>query len=236
MASDRADLAQRLSDAARELQGVGPQETMDDAVRLAVNNVHGADAAGLSLVRRRRRVESPAFTEDYVKRSDELQNDLNEGPCLDAIFREKLVHAPDLTNEGRWPRWAPRIAEDFGVRSMMCFQLFTNEDTVGALNLYSTTPDAFDAVDRDDGLAFAAHVAVAVAAAQKIEQLDTAVARRTVIGKALGILMERYDFSDDAAFAVLSRLSSQSNRKLFEVAEEIVRTRRVGASEETSPA
>jgi AmiR/NasT family two-component response regulator len=46
-----------------------------------------------------------------------------------------------------------------------------------------------------------------------------------VIGQATGILMERFDLAPDRAFAVLSRLSSQRNVKLRQLAEEIVRTR-----------
>ncbi len=50
---------------------------------------------------------------------------------------------------------------------------------------------------------------------------------RTSIGQAQGILMERLELNADQAFDFLRRLSSVSNRKLADVAEEIVRTRDV---------
>jgi AmiR/NasT family two-component response regulator len=58
-----------------------------------------------------------------------------------------------------------------------------------------------------------------------IEQLTEAVEHRTVIGQALGILMERFDFDADQAFEYLARCSQEQNRKLFEIAVEFVDTR-----------
>jgi AmiR/NasT family two-component response regulator len=43
-----------------------------------------------------------------------------------------------------------------------------------------------------------------------------------LIGKAVGIVMERYDLSDERAFAFLKRLSSHSNVKLRLVAEQVI--------------
>jgi AmiR/NasT family two-component response regulator len=60
---------------------------------------------------------------------------------------------------------------------------------------------------------------------QLIEQLTEAVEHRTVIGKALGMLMERFDLDDDEAFAYLARCSQEQNRKLYDIAVELVETR-----------
>jgi hypothetical protein len=60
-----------------------------------------------------------------------------------------------------------------------------------------------------------------------IEQLTRAVERRTTIGKALGILMERLAIRDDQAFVYLARCSQQQDRKLYDVAAELVETRRL---------
>lgn len=111
------------------------------------------------------------------------------------------------------------------MRSALCFQLFTDQDNLGALNLYSTDLDGFGDDDYENGLALAAHVAVALAAAQEVESLNSAVASRTVIGQAEGILMERYDLQAEEAFAVLRRVSQDSNVKVAEIASDLVRTR-----------
>lgn len=109
--------------------------------------------------------------------------------------------------------------------SIVSYRLFTAEDTLGAMNLYSLRTDAFDTEDIHNGGALAAHVAVALAEAQNVTHLETAISVRTAIGRAEGILMERFDLSPAQAFAVLRRVSQARNIKLNRVAEELVRTR-----------
>ena len=60
---------------------------------------------------------------------------------------------------------------------------------------------------------------------QEVEQLTEALHRRTVIGQALGLLMERFGIDEAQAFAFLSRCSSHQNRKLYDIAVEFVETR-----------
>lgn len=222
------DLSQRLVDLARELHGEEHLATTAETVTREVVEWVGADAAsGITMVRRRGRVENLAATSEVVARGDDLQEDLKEGPCLDAIWEEHQVYAGDLITEVRWPRWAPQIAAEHRVRSMLCTRLFTQSDVLGALNVYSPRRYAFDGELRDEITAFAAHAAIAVADSQTIEGLAIALDRRTIIGTALGIIMERFDLTNEQAFALLRRLSSHSNRKLHDVASEIATTRRM---------
>lgn len=228
MSPSRAPLSERMADAARELEGGhDPQTTMDAAVRLAASNVRGCDAAAISLVHKRRRIDTPAYTDDSAMHSDKLQYDAGEGPCLDAVWEQRVTHSADLRADERWPTWGPRVADEVGFASILCFQLFTHEDTVGAVNLYSRTLNGFDEQDMDDGLALSAHISVAVAGAQQIEHLTEALDTRTLIGQAVGIVMERYSVDADRAFQVLSRISSHSNVRVRDLAEEIVSTRRI---------
>ena len=230
-------LSKHIADAARELQATSSaQETMDAVVRLATEIVDGCEEAGISLLHARKKIDTPAATGDVPCTVDRLQYELDEGPCLDAVREEEVVYCPDLTDEPRWGTWAARSTEETGVRSMMCFRLFTNDETVGALNLYAFGPDAFANGDREQGLALAAQAAVAVAAAQVVDQLRAAVDGRTVIGQAQGILMERYDIPPAQAFNVLARVSQTTNRKLRDVAAELVRTRRTPGTPGTSSA
>jgi GAF domain-containing protein len=164
-----------------------------------------------------------------AREGDRLQYELGQGPCLDAAWAQEQVWVSDLETDERWPAWGPRVVKELGVRSMLCTQLFTNKDQLGALNVYAQIPDAFDAEDREMAQFLAAHAAVAVAAAQEIATLKVAVDRRTTIGKALGILMVRYELDDDQAMAVLRRLSSHRNRKLYDLALDIVRELRLPA-------
>ncbi|GAA5141546.1 GAF and ANTAR domain-containing protein [Nocardioides marinquilinus] len=233
--TDTRPLDERMAEAARELHDQADvQLTYDSAVQLAVANVTGADAAGLTIASRGRKAETLAVTAGWVTTADRLQYTLDEGPCVDATWEHHLVHSPELTTDARWPTWGPRVFAETGARSVLSLQLFTHRDSLGAINLYSRTADAFDARDRTDGLTVAAHIAIAVAAAQSIAQLETAVASRTVIGNAVGMLMERFAFSEQRAFAALSRIASERGRKVRDVAQEVVSDHR--ARQETGSA
>ena len=71
---------------------------------------------------------------------------------------------------------------------------------------------------------FASHAAVALASAEHEQNLRVAMSNRDVIGQAKGILMERHRLTADQAFGVLTRVSMEMNRKLADVAGELVGT------------
>ena len=56
------------------------------------------------------------------------------------------------------------------------------------------------------------------------DHLQRALESRSVIDQAKGILMERYKLTADSAFQTLARVSMQTNIKLRELAETLVRT------------
>lgn len=222
-----ATLVDRVADAARLLaEEPTLQETLDSIVALAVSMVPGCTAAGISLIERRE-ITTPASTDAAVRVGDAMQYELDEGPCLDAIRTQELVRSDEIVSDERWPRWAPAVAERLGVASMLCVQLYTSETKHGALNLYAVEPHAFSPADEALAGTFAAVAAAAMQAAQTEEQLSSAVASRTLIGQAQGIVMERYGLSPENAFSVLSRISQDSNTKLAAVAQEIVSTRQI---------
>lgn len=222
-------ISARMAAAARELQDHqhDPAATVKSAVELLVRNVVGCDAAGVSLVYAKRRVETPAASDDLAAIGDRLHQELGEGPCLDAIWEEETVYVPDLATDLRWPNWGPRVTEATGARSVLTFRLFTIRDVLGALSMYSTNADAFSAEDKAEGLALAAQIAIAVAAAQRLEQYEQALDSRTVIAQACGLLMERFNMDAVRAFALLTRLSSTHNIKMHDIAAELVLTRLV---------
>ena len=216
---------QQLAEAARSMQEkTGTQEMLDEAVHVAIEIIEGCDLAGMSIVNPRG-IDTPAGSGAALKRLDSLQFELKEGPCFDALQTHEIVLGRNLATDARWPNWGPRVAQEIGVGSIVSYRLFTAEDTLGAMNLYSLRTDAFDTEDIHNGGALAAHVAVSLAEAQNVTHLETAINVRTVIGRAEGILMERFNLSPAQAFAVLRRVSQDRNIKLNRVAEELVRTR-----------
>jgi GAF domain-containing protein len=190
-------------------------------VEMAVETVHGCDHAGISLIQHRK-IETVATTDHVATKGDEQQYVLDQGPCLDSIREQETVRSNELATDNRWPLWGPWVHDNLGVNSMLCFQLFTSEQSYGALNLYSDHDQGFDSHDQSVGLTLAAQAAVAFAASREIQGLETAITNRTVIGQAEGILMERYDLTAERAFAFLTRVSQNENRRLAVIAEELV--------------
>ena len=199
------------------------EATLQTITATAVGAVPGAEECTISYVTGRRSVEPRASTGDLPRRVDEMQDRLQEGPCLDVIWEQKTVRIDDMRTETRWPRFTAEAAE-LGVLSSLSFQLFVQGDNLGALNLYARQPHAFGEESEDVGLVLAAHAAVALAGAQHEQHLRRAVDNRDLIGQAKGILMERYRLTADQAFQALSRVSQQTNRKLVDIAEELTQT------------
>ncbi len=221
-------LAQTFAEVARALLAAGTlEETLRRISTLAVETIDGCDHAGVSYIEGHE-VTTRAASDDIPPAVDQIQYQTNEGPCLDAMRDHEVLHVEDLSSDPRWPKFAPRAVEETGVRSMLSFRLFAEQDTMGALNLYSKTVGAFDEEAHAIGSVFATHASVAIAGARMSAQKDEAIRSRDVIGQAKGILMAQKNISEDEAFDILRRASQRMNIKLREVAERI--TERPGAS------
>jgi hypothetical protein len=88
-------------------------------------------------------IDTPASSSPVAYESDMAQYATGQGPCLDAIHDRATIVRGDLETEERWPDYRARVLE-LGVRSMISFQLFVTTDSMGALDLYSRRPHAFD--------------------------------------------------------------------------------------------
>ncbi|AYL40166.1 antitermination regulator (plasmid) [Streptomyces fungicidicus] len=219
--------AQHMASMARDLLA---EHTLDSTLRQisssAVELVDGCDASGI-LVLRGDRVSSLAPTEQLVTDSDRLQEQLKEGPCFDAARpdrAERVFRIPDFTEDpGRWTSFVPRCRE-LGVGSMMGFLLYTREEELGALNMYSRKPGMFTEDSETAGWLLASHAAVAFSTAKTDAQLQEAIATRHLIGEAMGILMGRHQVTEDHAFDILRTRSQRTNTKLRDVARRVVET------------
>lgn len=115
-------------------------------------------------------------------------------------------------------------ARELGIGSALGFLLFTEEDELGALNLYSERAGEFTERSEQVGWLLASHAAVAFASARSDAQLREAMATRQEIAEAMGILMERYKVTERDAFAMLVKSSQNRNVKLREIARAITHT------------
>jgi GAF domain-containing protein len=164
---------------------------------------------------------------------DDAQYETGEGPCLDALTRLDPIYLRDADQaRERWPHFA-QTAQHLGVRSTLSLHLPVQEGRLAAsMNLYATQTLDLD----DDQIAAAASVGEPVAEALKVaeayraavrlaENLAEAMRSRAIIEQAKGMLMAENHVNADDAFALLTGLSQRANRKLREVARELVERR-----------
>lgn len=112
-------------------------------------------------------------------------------------------------------------ARTLGLGSMMGFLLFTEDEELGALNVYSRKPGAFTEASELAGWLLASHAAVAFSSAREHAQMEQAVATRHAIGEAMGILMGAHRLTEEQAFDALRLFSQKNNIKLREVAQRV---------------
>lgn len=187
-----------------------------------------AVSCGLTL-RRDRSPLTVVSSDDRAAAVDEVQYGLGQGPCLQTLSTGEVVSVPDLLSEQRWDGYSAH-ALAHGVRSSLSLPMTAGEQIGGAMNLYSTAPRAFDdPFVTARATAFAAQGAavltVALQQAQQAEltaQLREALSSRSVIDQAIGIVMGQQRCDADTAFSILRKASQGRNRKLRDIAADIV--------------
>lgn len=215
------DLARRMAELARQVAAPTSIEVVLNRVTATVMELlAGADAAGVLLIKGGK-FESHGITSELPHRLDMLQERFQEGPCYEAAVNDVIVRTDDFRTEPRWPRYSKAVV-DIGVLSGLSFKLYTSARTAGALNVFSYRPHAFDAGDEAIGSVLAAHAAAAILASRRDEDLQSAIASRDLIGRAKGIIMERFHVDAVRAFELLRELSQTTNIRLVEVARRIV--------------
>ena len=188
----------------------------------AAAEIPGAQYAGVTVTRNGKHIDTPATTHKWPLLLDEIQQRHREGPCLTAAWEEKTVHVANMETDERFPLYARDALAETPIRSVMAFQLWIAGETMGALNVYAETANAFSEETRAIGLVFAAHSSVAWNAARRDEQFKKALSSRDVIGQAKGMLMERYGVNAIQAFELLRKLSQDSNTPLISIATDLV--------------
>jgi GAF domain-containing protein len=185
------------------------------------------EAASITIIERGR-PSTISSTSEIAVIVDHAQYDANDGPCLTAAREERLIRIDDLTGEHHWATFRDgALAEGF--HSSLSLPLVLGGAAQGGLNVYGTEPGAFSEDDERIATAFAAQASVVVANAQAYwaafdatQNLTIALQSRAVIEQAKGVLITHHGYSDDEAFNELRRRSQDANRKLREIAIEVV--------------
>jgi GAF domain-containing protein len=198
------------------------QPTLEAIVSTAVAMLSPARYAGLTVVSRGELVPR-ASTGEPPLLLDHLQQKLGDGPCISAAKHQCIVRIEDTRADLRWPEFNVAAAR-LGVRSMLCVPLWIDERGLGALSLYADKAAAFNDLHERVAILLATFAALALAEAQRADQMHDALRNRDIIGQAKGILLDRHGITADAAFSVLSRVSQAENLKVAEIARRFVYT------------
>lgn len=208
-------------------QGSDPSEMYSAICVAATLTVRGCDHASLML-RENGRYVTIGASDRLAQTIDELERRTGDGPCIDAIEEETPQIDTDLTSPSLWPKLAEVLVAETPVRGAMGFRLLIDKRKAAALNLFSDTPNLFDAESAGAAAVLASFASVAINAVAKGE--DAASLRRGLlsnreIGKAVGMLMLLHDMSENQAFDLLRRHSQSLNIKLADVARAVIERR-----------
>jgi GAF domain-containing protein len=177
---------------------------------------------------------------DVASQVDELQYSAGDGPCLYALRTGEKVQMPNLGEDTRWPAWSGRAREK-DIRSVLATPLTVEADRPACLNLYGFAPKVFDQEEVRRVDIFAAQASTALTLARRLQgherhvlEADAALRSRAVIDQAAGIIMAQQRCSAEEAIHLLRAHSSNVNRKVRDIAAEIVE-RTSGAPPGDSP-
>lgn len=206
-------------------------DTMELLHVLAVRCVRmlDVDAAGVMIIDQDGALRVAAASSERTRLLElfEVQNE--EGPCLDCLRTGTAVSYVDLTDaQTPWPRFSVH-ATKAGFASAHALPMRLRQQVIGALNLFRNRPVALADDDVRVAQAFADIATIAILQDRIVqerhvlaEQLQTALSSRVVIEQAKGVLAERRDVDMETAFATLRSTARRSQRRLTEVARELV--------------
>jgi GAF domain-containing protein len=202
-------------------------EFLDDVVRYAADTLTPVMACGIT-VERDGNPLTVASSDALARNLDEVQYDHRTGPCLTALHTGQTVIITDLATDDRWGDYGID-ALAHGLVSSLSLALDGGPDARGALNLYAGQPNVFTAELQHQAETLAAEACRALRLAARLtnqvqltHNLETAMASRSVIDQALGIIMGQNRCTTADAFDILRRASNHRNIKLRDVAHQIV--------------
>ncbi len=219
------------------VSGVDVIDVLHQLCREAVA-VLDVTAAGVMLADENSELRAVAASDERTHLLEIFAVQHDEGPCLDAF---RTGHVEQLTADeasSRWPRFG-KLAEVQGYRRFCGIPLTWGGDRIGALNLFRASvaplPPADVAIAR--ALANMASIAVlqhreSAGARRLTTQLQTALHSRVLIEQAKGTLAERMGVSVEEAFERMRAQARDANRKLHDVAYDIVHGRSEATGEQ----
>ena len=167
-------------------------------------------------------------TDAAMELLEHVQHDIGEGPYLQAFAQDRAISIQDLQAAPAWTRIAAVVGQ-LHVAGVLSVPVRLAGQPVGTLDVYSTQPRPWTARELEAVAEFAAVAAELVTAGVElanreleVAQLRQALTNRVWIEQAKGVLAATRGTGPDAAFQQLRATARATNRKLAEVAQEVV--------------
>lgn len=194
----------------------------------AVSEAAGVEISCAVTVKVTRKPTTLAGSSKRAVELDQLEQSIGDGPCIAALRQMSPVIIDDVPSDLRWPELNRKFAE-MGVLSSLGVPLEISGDASAALNFFASRPGVFTAnvYEKAVGFAAAAHntltLSVRIGTVQnRAEDLEAALQSRTAINLACGVIMAQNRCSQAEAMEILTKVSSNRNRKLRDVATELI--------------
>ncbi|MGI8457523.1 MAG: GAF and ANTAR domain-containing protein [Propionibacteriaceae bacterium] len=202
-------------------------QLLTSVAKLAVRAIPGADGAGLTLLEAER-PNTIVATTAFVSEIDDIQYSLGQGPCISAAADGATIRSGSLGADPRWPRFGGRIAR-LGVHSVLSLPLIVGDTVLGAMNVYAHAKNVFDERAATLGEMYAVPAAISVQNAQVLAEaqrfvarLESVLADRRIVERAIGIMMSRGGGTAEDALDRLRTASQHEHVKLVELARTMV--------------
>jgi GAF domain-containing protein len=194
----------------------------------SISEASGDEIECAVTVKVRRRPLTAAGSSERAVELDRLEQAIGDGPCIKALREMSPVIIDDGSTDARWPDLTKKFAE-MGVHSSLGIPMEISDEASAALNFFASKPGVFtpDVFDQAVGFAAAArdilHLSVRIDSAHnRAKDLESAMQSRTAIDVACGVIMAQNRCSQAEAMEILTRVSSNRNRKLRDVAAELI--------------
>jgi Response regulator with putative antiterminator output domain len=221
-------LARDLAALGRVTEDTSAEGVLRGLTEAVARGVPGCAGATAELLRDRARVVLCASHSELIAIVDR-ERELRQGPSRAALVTGSPVVAGDLLRDARWPSYAA-TAVRHGLRSVLALPIEVEGDGTLVLTLFAVRPGAFPEPD----LAalhslFGEQITVALGNVWDYDdmltdhaQMQEAMAGRSVIDQAKGIIMQAGGYSAEAAFEELRRLSQHHQVKVADLARRLV--------------
>jgi transcriptional regulator with GAF, ATPase, and Fis domain len=186
------------------------------------------DAVGVMLADENDRLRAIAASNEDTHLLEMFSLQHQEGVCIDVYRSGKADQTSTSGTVERWPHFS-KLAVAHGYGWLCGLPLRHGGEVIGAMNLFrrKDAPLADDDVRLGQGLADVATLALlqrreTTAARRQAAQLQDALDSRVLIEQAKGVLAERLGVDLDEAFRRLRKQARNTNRKLHELAADVV--------------